>query len=139
MLVTLTGAAMVHNDDIRMPPLADNSTYGNIDQIRTEHLQLYLDVDFDNRTLSGVANHVMDVVAETDIAQFDVWNLSIESVADGNSSAALNFTVSSPNPKIGSVLQVKLGRTVQPGEQVILVIAYSTSPTGQAFSWLNAE
>lgn len=44
-----------------------------------------------------------------------------------------------PNPAIGSVLQVQLPRQVQAGETVDVKINYSTSPTGQAFSWLTAE
>ena len=44
-----------------------------------------------------------------------------------------------PNPLIGSVLQVKLDRVYQPGEEVLLEITYATQPSGQAFSWLNPD
>jgi len=40
---------------------------------------------------------------------------------------------------MGSVLQVQLDREYTVGETVLLTIEYQTSPTGQAFSWLNAE
>ena len=40
---------------------------------------------------------------------------------------------------MGSVLQVQLDREYVVGETVLLTIEYQTSPTGQAFSWLNAE
>jgi len=50
-----------------MPPLADNSTYGNTEQIHTVHLDLNLTVDFDSRTLSGQAFHRMMVLKPTSI------------------------------------------------------------------------
>lgn len=42
---------------VRMPPAADNSTYGNTEQIHTQHLKLDLQVDFDTRQLVGSATH----------------------------------------------------------------------------------
>ena len=44
-----------------------------------------------------------------------------------------------PNPLIGSVLEVKLDRGYDPGEEVLLEITYATQPSGQAFSWLNPD
>ena len=55
------------NSGIVSPPLADNSTYGNTEQIHTTHVSLNLNVDFDTRELSGNAIHQMNVVAPTDV------------------------------------------------------------------------
>jgi leukotriene-A4 hydrolase len=122
------------------PPLADNSTYGNTEEIHTEHLALNLTVDFDARTLSGQAYHQMRVVQETSTVQFDIWDLDIAGVFNSTdlNSAPLNFTILQPNPAIGSVLQVALPRQVRVGEYVSIGINYTTSPKGQAFSWLTA-
>ena len=51
---------------LRSPPLADNSTYGNIDQIATTHVDLYLRADFEASSLSGTAVHTM-VVKESGV------------------------------------------------------------------------
>ena len=37
----------------------DSSTYGNIDEIRTQHLALDLEINFDNKTFKGTATHTM--------------------------------------------------------------------------------
>jgi leukotriene-A4 hydrolase len=124
-------------NDVIMPPLVDNSTYGNTDQIHTQHVHLALEVDFDERTLSGTANHTMEVLEATSIAQFDIWDLIINSVTTND--AACTFTILTPNPIMGQVLQISLDREYQAGETVAIVIDYVTSSAGQAFSWLNAE
>jgi leukotriene-A4 hydrolase len=127
-------------NDIIRPPLADNSTYGNTEEIHTEHLALNLTVDFDARTLSGQAYHQMRVRKPTSTAQFDIWSLDIANVFNASDSghARLNFTIAQPNPLIGSVLQVQLDREVRTGEWVHIGIEYTTSPDGHAFSWLTA-
>ena len=73
------------------------------------------------------------------MAQFDIWDLNIVSAFNATDNTAWEFTISQPNPLIGSVLQVQLPREVKAGETVSVGINYSTSATGHAFSWLNAE
>ena len=96
-------------------------------------------VDFDTRKLVGDAIHNMNVIQATSTVQFDIWNLDITRVYNATDSTDLTFTIEQPNPLIGSVLKIDLPRTVSPQETVDIGITYSTSPTGQAFSWLNAE
>ena len=81
----------------------------------------------------------MEVLQATNVAQFDIWDLNIVSAFNATDNTAWEFTISQPNPLIGSVLQVQLPREVQAGETVSVGINYSTSATGHAFSWLNAE
>ena len=81
----------------------------------------------------------MSVSQETSTVQFDIWDLDIHSVFNASDRSALNFTILQPNPKIGSVLQVSLPRPVRVGEWVHIGIDYTTSPSGQAFSWLKAS
>lgn len=62
---------------VLMPPAADNSTYGNTDQIRTTSVHMNVTIDFDTRTIDGWAYHTMEVVEATNIVQFDIWDLTI--------------------------------------------------------------
>jgi len=117
-------------------PVADNSTFGNIDQIATTHVHLNLTANFDTSSLEGWAYHTMMVYEEgvTQI-QFDIWDLTIEEVKVDYYTAS--YSIQTPNPEIGQVLIVILPITVHGGEEVAVSIKYSTSPTGQAFSWLT--
>jgi hypothetical protein len=49
----------------------DNHSYANTKQIRTKHLHLDLDVDFDKKTVYGVARHEMENFG-ADTAIFDI-------------------------------------------------------------------
>jgi len=69
-------------------------------------VSLNLTVDFDTRTLSGQAYHTMNVREPTYLAQFDIWDLTIFNCFNATDNSSLNFTISQPNPLIGSVLQV---------------------------------
>lgn len=47
------------------------------------------------------------------------------------------FSIQTPNPEIGQTLVVDIPFTAQLGDELAVVIKYSTSPSGQAFSWLT--
>ena len=53
------------DDYIPEHPLADNSTYGNIEEIATTHLHLDVTMEFDRRVIDGTVTHDLDVVADT--------------------------------------------------------------------------
>ena len=53
------------DDYVPHHPLADNSTYGNIDQIYTTHFHLSWDVNFRVKKIQGTITHDLTVVAET--------------------------------------------------------------------------
>jgi len=52
-------------------------SYSNTDQIKTKHLHLDLKVDFDKKSISGVARHKM-LNLGSDTAIFDIKNLDIQ-------------------------------------------------------------
>ena len=53
------------------------------------------------------------------------------------SSKALDYKLETYNELTGATLVIDLGSERQAGDKVSIVIRYETSPTGQAFSWLN--
>ena len=64
LMFTLTSARsyLPNADAWLMPPPQDNSTYGNIDQIRTKHVHFNLTADFDQSVFFGWAYHTMEIV-----------------------------------------------------------------------------
>ena len=61
----------------------DAHTYSNIDEIRTKHLHLELDVNFENKTIYGVARHEMEMLKDADTAIFDINGPEIQKVTIG--------------------------------------------------------
>jgi leukotriene-A4 hydrolase len=120
-----------------------------------------VEVDLYNRVISGSATHDLEVVAETNVLQLDAWDITVTSVKEATTGSAmfmrshgpdayssaehlkngedLQFTVGTYNAIIGQTLIIDLGRTAAVGDQISVTIEYSTSPTGHAFSWLNAD
>merc|ERR1712176_938691 len=75
-------------DFVPQHPIADNSTYGNIEQIHTTHFHLDLTVNFDERVFSGTVTHDLNVVADTNVLQFDAWDITVHGVNFAASGAA---------------------------------------------------
>ena len=138
MMASMTFAKGIVLNDwlVRDQPVADNSTFGNIDQIATSHVHLNLTADFDTSTLDGWAYHTMQVKEDgvTQI-QFDSWDLTIDYVLVDFYNA--DHTIVTPNPEIGQTLLVTIPFNTYAGDELSVIIKYTTSPTGQAFSWLK--
>ena len=64
----------------------DPHSYANIEEIRTKHVHLELDVNFENQTIYGVARHQMENLTGTDTAIFDVKFLEIQKVTLGKTT-----------------------------------------------------
>ena len=72
-------------------PLADNSTYGNTEQLHTTHLHLNLDVDFDTRVISGTVTHDLTCLENTQVLQLDAWDITVKNVRVENKGAAMRM------------------------------------------------
>jgi len=90
----------------------DNHTYSNVHQIRTKHLDIELDVNFDNKTIYGIARHEMQNVVGTDTVIFDIKGLEIQKVTlgEGQSEKETDFVIGSwdKDSIFGQPLLVKL-------------------------------
>jgi aminopeptidase N len=61
----------------------DDHSYSNLAEIRTKHLELELDVSFENKTIYGVARHTMKNKG-ADTAIFDIKGLKIQKITLGD-------------------------------------------------------
>ncbi|PKR81189.1 aminopeptidase [Brumimicrobium salinarum] len=112
-----------------------NHSYGNIDKIRTAHLHLELNVDFQNQILAGVARHKM-INEGANRAIFDIKDLKIDSItlgAEGNEVSA-NYEVGKRDSLLGSPLIVELTKNDR-----FVNIYYETTKNSEALDWLAPE
>ncbi len=59
----------------------DSSSYGNIEEIRTEHLHLNLTVDFTTESFTGYAVHELQALKDgVQGVYFDVVGMTVSSV-----------------------------------------------------------
>ena len=114
----------------------DNHSYSNVHQIRTKHLHLDIDVNFDNKTIYGVARHEM-VNNGTDTAIFDIKGLKIQKITIGKTNEKeTSFMIGQwdKDSILGQPLLVKVNRTTK-----YVNIYYQTTDATEAIDWLDPE
>ena len=78
-LLCLASASFIDNYTPKQPH-ADNSTYGNIEQMATTHVHLDWTVDFDRKVISGAVTHDLDIIDNTQVLVIDAWNIKVSEV-----------------------------------------------------------
>jgi aminopeptidase N len=114
----------------------DNHSYANINEVRTKHVHLELDVNFENKTIYGVARHeLMNSGADTVI--FDIKNLDIQKVTIGKGvEKETSFMIGKwdKDSILGQPLLVNIT-----GETKYVNIYYETTEKTEAIDWLDPE
>lgn len=109
----------------------DKHSYANIDEVYTKHLDLNIEVNFDTRTISGVATHLIENKQGTDTMVLDAKNLVIDKVTVGEQEQPTFFRLGTMDSLLGQSLYVALS-----GETIVH-IHYSTTENTQAVDWLS--
>ncbi len=117
----------------------DIHSYGNSEQVRISHLNLALEVVFDQRTIHGtailslerVAPNAKQLVLDSRVLQIDKTEVS----PDGSAYREAHFEVGKNDKILGAPLTIDLAPDTK-----FVRIAYSTSPSGAtALQWLEPE
>ena len=116
----------------------DKFTYANYDEVRVTHLDLDLDVNFDEKILDGFATlEFKRVQPSASTLVLDTKDLNIDSVYtsdNGDLWEATEYVLDAADELLGSKLTVMLGAD---SRQVRIV--YSTSPSAEGLQWLSPE
>jgi aminopeptidase N len=116
-------------------PQLDAHSFSNLGRIKTKHLHLDLDVNFENKTIYGVARHEM-INKGTDTAIFDIKGLSIQKVTLGDKNLEVNtdYVIGTEDSILGAPLFVKINKDVTK-----INIYYQTTENSEALDWLAPE
>lgn len=121
---------------VQTPQVAvDAHSYAKMDEIKTTHLHLDLDVNFENKTIYGIARHEMKNFG-TDTAIFDVKGLEIIKVTLGEKEKELNtdYLLGKEDSILGAPLFVKINKQTK-----FVNIYYKTTKDSEALDWLAPE
>jgi len=113
----------------------DEHTYSNIDEIRTTHIDLELDVNFENKRIYGVARHEMQRLKDTDTAIFDINGPKIQKITIGSKKGEeieTDFITGKMKEYIGQPLSVKIEKDTR-----FINIYYETTDSAAALDWLE--
>jgi leukotriene-A4 hydrolase len=111
-------------------------SYSNVSKVKTKHLHLDLDVNFESSVIYGVARHSIQFVEKVDTMILDVKNLDIQKITIGKKGNELetNYLLGKNDDLLGQPLFVKVNSTT---EQVN--IYYKTNQKPEAIDWLPAS
>lgn len=147
LLAATTVLASCNNASVDITPAAetevtprivskdDKFTYANYDEIQITHLDLNLDVNFDEKVLDGVATiefERLNVDVETLV--LDTKDLTIRSVSlsSGGETAPVDYTLGADDEILGQALTIPLNADTDK-----VLISYRTSPTAEGLQWLS--
>jgi aminopeptidase N len=115
----------------------DKFTYANYDEIQITHLDLNLDVNFDEKVLDGVATIEFERLKEgVDTLILDTKDLTIRSVSlsSGGETAPVDYTLGADDEILGQALTIPLKADTDK-----VLIRYRTSPAAEGLQWLSPE
>jgi aminopeptidase N len=128
---------VVANTEMFVDSVFDDHSYSNLKEIHTTHLDLDLDISFENKTIYGVARHTMKNNG-TDTAIFDIKGLKIQKITLGekNNERETDFVIGNMDKDsiLGQPLLVSIDKNT-----TRINIYYQTSEGSEALGWLDSN
>ncbi|PWN31448.1 uncharacterized protein FA14DRAFT_128098 [Meira miltonrushii] len=121
----------------------DIHTHANLTDFRPGHIDIDWTVDWDKKVLTGTVKHSIKIIKDgIDKIVLDTSFLDIKSIAilqpDGKQKDA-KFELGKRDGTLGSPLNIELGERKNKGDEVEIVIDYSTTEKCTALGWLAKE
>jgi leukotriene-A4 hydrolase len=111
----------------------DPHSFSLPDEAKSTHLSWKADVDFQGKTINGVATWTIDVKPDADVIIFDTKDLNISKVTLDNDQPA-EFKLAEKDSLLGEALAV----LIKPDTKKVS-IHYQTSKGAEALQWLDAQ
>lgn len=110
-------------------------SYSNVNEIKTTHLHLDIEVDFESNLIYGVARHSM-LNKGADTAIFDIKNIEIQKITLGEigNEQETNYLIGKRDDLLGQPLFVDVKKSTKK-----VNIYYKTTKESDALDWLPKE
>ncbi len=120
-------------DLLKLDYTGDPHTYARNENAVIEHMDLELLVDFKTKKLKGVVKYTI-LNNKSDKLILDSKDLDILKIYVGNEQRETGYTLSDPDPILGSALEIQIAPLTK-----IVEIHYETKAESAALQWLDAE
>ncbi|MGB0431834.1 MAG: hypothetical protein ACPGLV_15270 [Bacteroidia bacterium] len=111
--------------------IEDPHSFAKPNEAIVKHLNLEMAIDFESKTLSGIAHWNIESAENATEIIFDTKELNIEKVWINNEQEA-EYNLGNHDPIFGSALKVKINEATK-----VVSIKYQTSPGAEALMWLE--
>jgi aminopeptidase N len=112
----------------------DSHSFARPAEVRSTHLDLVLDLDFEQHVATGLVEHTLQRFDRTAPFVVDTDGLSIRAVLDQDGEPLSYRLADADDQWLGRALTVDLGERTERVQ-----IQYATSPTAEAMQWLSPE
>jgi len=124
LLLTSCGA----KKDLRV----DKHSFSEPHNVRTTHLDLNINVDFETERISGIANYTIENVNGSKELILDANGLRIDKVTSGGKDCAFKLSEEDSILGQGLIIEIEKGATK-------VTIHYQSAPNAKALQWLNPK
>lgn len=121
------------SEETTMKYANDIHSFSKPNEAAVKHLDIFLDVNFDTKIITGVADWTIESAEGATEIIFDTYHLGIESVSTDD-GGQVDFAMSDEDEILGSALTVPIT-----AETKHVVINYETSSDAKALQWLDPE
>lgn len=119
--------------DMNQKYAEDIHSFSKPNEAAVKHLDITLDVDFETKMITGIADWTIETAEGAEEIIFDTDMLDIESVST-NDGGEVEFTLGTEDEIMGVPLVVPITSSTEH-----VVITYKTSPDAKALQWLDPE
>lgn len=126
---------IVSNFTVKENSKKDTHSRSNFEDVKTTHIHLDLNVDFNQKLISGVARHEINNIAKVDEIIFDSKKLRIDKITLGKEQETeTTFELTDNDELLGEALKVK----IEPSTKFVNIY-YSTTGNTEALGWMAPE
>ncbi len=109
----------------------DTHSFGEPNEVAVNHLSLDIEVDFENRLISGIASYILERNGSSNELLLDIDHITVVDILDSDNGAKLQHRIEKGNEN-GDKLVVELAETTKE-----ISVYYRTSPDAAALLWME--
>jgi leukotriene-A4 hydrolase len=120
--------------------MGDPASNANIAEVRTTHLQIELEVDFERKVLHGHVDlgleAVRDGLRQVVLDTRDLAVTAVDAVPPAGPLQTLQFALGQKSEAFGQPLVINLNEAKSVGTRFVVRVHYETSPNASGLQWL---
>ena len=117
----------------------DPSTFSNYFQIKQKHIEGHFQINFNTSTIISKIKIFFESLMDGELIILDSKSLKINSIIDPDTGLNINYEYDTyySLPSLGTPL--KIYKSYSKGQNISIIINYSTTKEGGATQWLTAD
>ena len=117
----------------------DVHTFSNYEIIRRTNAEINFNIDFKNKIINGIIKTYFTALLDGEVIILDTYALKIDSIIDSDTGEELEYILDKQYELDTLGVPLKIYKNYSKGEQITILIKYSTTKEGMSVDWLEPE